>query len=176
MGLHRRVVSASVAVILCAFAPQASTRTLRARGNPSAAAVVQSFYRFHFAHDKTFTRSAITRRRRWLAPELYQLLLAEYSREERESKKHPDEVVFMEGDPFTDTQEHPTSFRIGQSLASGDAATVVVTFTWKNSSTTKHTKVDLVRRGGVWLINNLTPEDNRDLRSDLRDLRKLSDR
>src|SRR5262245_15975556 len=80
-------------------------------------ATVRSFYTFHFAHNKNFTRANVQRRRQWLSPELLKLLLNEFKREDEYSKDHPNEdfVPYMEGDPFTSSQEYPTSFQLGKS-------------------------------------------------------------
>src|SRR6266536_1398959 len=73
----------------------------------AATATVRAFYKFHFSHDQTFTPKTLVRRRKWLTPELYDLLRYEL---ERDTPK--DEPPEIEGDPFTDSQEGPTSFRI----------------------------------------------------------------
>jgi hypothetical protein len=145
-----------------------SAQTRRAVVKPSGAVeAVQSFFRFHLAHKKGFTRENIVRRRRWLTPELYRLLLGEYHREELESARHPDEVVFMEGDPFTDSQEHPDSFRVGAAVMRGSRATIPVTFYLKRA-VLKKARVEVARRGRVWLIHNMLPDDDEDLLKMLR--------
>lgn len=75
--------------------------------------VVKSFYRFHFSHDMNFQKKNVRVRKQWLSPTLFQLLINEFRREEEYAKANPKEsfVPYMEGDPFTNSQEFPTTFR-----------------------------------------------------------------
>ena len=152
-------------LVIASASPNASAQTARGNAKSSAAAAVkavQSFYSFHLAHDMGFTRENIVRRRRWLTPELYRLLLDEYHREELLSAKHPDEVVFMEGDPFTDTQEHPKTFRVGRAVSRGSWASVPVDF-YLDGHVLRKARIELSRRGRVWLIHNIFTDDDEDL-------------
>lgn len=115
----------------------------------------------------SFTRENVARRRRWLTPELYRLLLDEYHREELESAKHPDEAVYMEGDPFTDTQEHPNTFRVGQPTIRGSQAMIPVVF-FLNGHVLRKARIEVSRRGRVWLIHNIMTDDEEDLQKLLR--------
>src|SRR5437773_1260655 len=94
-GIERRRVGLPLAGAAFLFSAVAATRA----APPGPADTVRSFYRYHFAHDRGFTRAALDRRH-WLTAELYGLL-----RYERERKTAPDEVPFLDGDPFTDSQE-----------------------------------------------------------------------
>jgi len=121
-----------------------------------------------------FTRQSVRLKRRWITPELYGLLLNEFKREGEYGKAHPKEdfVPYMEGDPFTDSQEYPTSFRVGKASVSDDSAKVTVTFLWgsKNSSSQdqRNTVIELVRNQGAWVIRNIVQADGRDLLTDLK--------
>lgn len=126
----------------------------------SPASVVQAFYRFHFAHDMAFTRSALRRRVRWLAPDLLALCRAYFA-----APSPADEVPEIDGDPFTDSQEYPTSFRVGAAAVAGDTALVPVTFLWKAGDRRTVTVV-LVPRGG-WKIADLRYERGETLRGEL---------
>ena len=135
---------------------------------PSApGAAVSSFYQFHLAHDMSFTRHNVLRRQRWLSPALYKLLLNEFVREKEYSRIHPNEsfVPYMEGDPFTQSQEYPTSFRIGKSLVTGNQAVVKTVFLWDEKSSRgrdeRNVQIDLVKENGKWLIDNIIDVDNR---------------
>ena len=124
------------------------------------AAVVRAFYRFHFAHDMAFTRAALRRRERWLAPDLLALCRAYFA-----APSPADEVPEIDGDPFTDSQEYPSSFRVGEAAVAGDTALVPVTFLWKAGDRRTVTVV-LVPRGG-WKVADLRYERGDTLRGEL---------
>ncbi|HKP72057.1 MAG TPA: DUF3828 domain-containing protein [Pyrinomonadaceae bacterium] len=160
---HRICLTAAL-LVTCLASLTVPARGSRVRkSSPDAARVVQSFFDYHFAHDKNFTGANIKRRRRWLTPELYTLLLREYHREEVESAKHPDEVVFMEGDPFTNTQEFPDSFSVGRAVVNGNKATVPVIFSWRSGAASKVADIKMRKLGGLWLIQNIRPDDDESL-------------
>jgi hypothetical protein len=126
----------------------------------SPAAVVRAFYQFHFAHDMAFTRAALRRRERWLAPDLLALCRTYFA-----TPSPAGEVPEIDGDPFTDSQEYPSSFRVGAAAVTGDTALVPVTFLWKAGDRRTVTVV-LVLRGG-WKIADLRYERGETLRSEL---------
>ena len=145
-------------------------------GSPSAAqtkdprltaeGAVKSFYTFHFSHSKDSRLKNIGQRRRWLTSELDDLLLAEYQREDREQTTHPDEVPYIEGDVFTDSQEYPTTFRLGKVDTAEDRAKVTVTFIWREKTKEVDRRdevLEVVLRNGKWLINDLVSSDGRKL-------------
>lgn len=76
-----------------------------------------------------------------------------------------DEAPEIDGDPFTDSQEYPTSFRVGAAAMSGDTALVPVRFSWKSGDQRSVTVV-LVPLGG-WRIADLRYERGETLRSEL---------
>ena len=165
MNVRRSGVCFLALLFITLASPNVPAQTARGVATSTAAAAekaVQSFFRFHIARDKSFTRENIVRRRRWLTPELYRLLLDEYHREELLSEKYRDEVVFMEGDPFTDTQEHPDAFRVGRAVSRGSWAAVPVTF-FLNRHLVRRVRIELSKRGRVWLIHNILSDDGEDL-------------
>jgi len=97
---------------------------------------------------------------------LYKLLLNEFVREKEYSRTHPNEsfVPYMEGDPFTQSQEYPTSFRIGKALVTGNKADVKIIFLWDEKSSRgrdeRNVQIDLVKQNGKWLIDNIIDMDN----------------
>lgn len=164
MNTQRSRVCLIALVIICLASLQVPAQRSRGRASSQGAvAVVQSFFRYHLPEDKNFTGANIKRRRRWLTPELYRLLLAEYHREEAEYEKHPDEAVFIEGDPFTNSQEYPDSFRVGKPVVHGSQATVPITFYWANGNEPRAANVKVKRQGRVWLIHNILPAGDEDL-------------
>lgn len=140
-------------------------------GDPASSAA-RSFFRFHFAHDKGFTLRNVRQRKPWLTTELYKLLLDELKREAEESKAHPDEAPYFEGDPFTDSQESPDSFRVGKSDVNGDRAKVPVTLLWSAHTSRGRDKRDIIielsRTGNGWLISDVLNSDGKSLRDELK--------
>lgn len=107
---------------------QASAQTqTAARSQTPAIVAVRSFYTFHLAHNKDFTlRNIQQQRKRFLTPELYGLLVNEIKRQAVYSKAHPDEAPDYEGDPLTDSQEYPDSFRVGKADVTVDRLKALV--------------------------------------------------
>jgi uncharacterized protein DUF3828 len=141
---------------------------------PQDAAVraVRSFYTFHLARNKDFKPANVRLRRRFLTPELYQLLLDELKREEARSKTQPDEAPYFEGDPLTDSQEYPDSFRMGKADMSGDRAKVTVTMVWSAKTSRGRDQRDIVvevaKSGAAWLIDDIISSDGSRLQDQLK--------
>lgn len=164
----RRNLLAGVAVILLL-----GTQWPVAAGPQEAASrAVRSFYTYHLARNKDFTVRNVRLRRRWLTPELYNLLLGELKREADRSKANPDEAPYFEGDPLTDSQEYPDSFRVGKAEVSGDSAKVTVTLLWSERTSRGRDKRDIVvvvsKRGASWLINDIIDNQGSKLQDQLR--------
>ena len=167
MHLHfsRRSIS-TVAVMLALLPIHSAFSQLQTSATPEA--VVQSFYRFHFSHNMDFSRQNVQRRRQWLSPQLLGLLINEFHREDEYARAHPKEsfVPYMEGDPFTNSQEYPSSFRVGKTVVSDEKANVSVLLLWKGrgkeGGDKRNLDIQLVREGGKWVINNILNKDNGD--------------
>jgi hypothetical protein len=142
--------------------------------SPQDAAVraVRSFYTFHLARNKDFTASNVRLRRRFLTAELYKLLLAELKREAEQSKTNPDEAPYFEGDPLTNSQEYPDSFRMGKAEMSGDRVKVTVTLLWSARTSRGRDQRDIVvevaRSGASWLINDIIDNTGSRLQDELK--------
>ena len=148
-----------------------STYTLASAQTPdrsSAASAVRSFYAFHLADKKDFTAANIRLRRTWLTPEFYALFLGELKRQSEYSKAHPNEAPDFEGDPFTDSQEYPDSFRVGTVITNGGRAKAAVTFDWSAKTSrgvdSRNLTVEMIKAGAVWLINDIITSDGSSLR------------
>lgn len=164
-----RHLLAGIAVILLLGGPVAA----RAAGPQEAASqAVRSFYTYHLARNKDFTVRNVRLRRRWLTPELYNLLLGELKREADRSKANPDEAPYFEGDPLTDSQEYPDSFRVGKAEVTVDSAKVTVTLLWSERTSRGRDKRDIVvvvsKRGASWLINDIIDNQGSKLQDELR--------
>lgn len=170
-SLHK---SAILSVLLaCCFATHArAQKSTRRAPVASPRQTAQSFYRFHFAHGMDFTERNLRQRRRWLTTELYDLLREEFRKEAERAKSHPDEAPFIEGDPFTDSQEYPKSFRVGGSISSGGSSIVKVVFVWTGQvhREREEREVSVTMRwiGSRWLIGNIKSAGGEDLLTLLR--------
>jgi len=157
---------ASVFVVgtICAVAAQTP-----AQATPSGA--VKSFYTFHLAHDMGYTLKNLVVRKRFVSPELYALLAKELNRQAEYSKKHPDEAPDFEGDPFTDSQEYPNSFRVSSTVTNGNRAKVTVSLAWKltqgQGNDNRNIAVELVKSGASWLIDDIVNNEGSSLRAEL---------
>lgn len=68
-----------------------------------------------------FDAARVSRLQAWLAPSLRQAFRRWFARPPR-----PDEAPYLDGDPFTDTQEPPLSLALGELARRGEQATQVV--------------------------------------------------
>jgi hypothetical protein len=138
----------------------------------SAASAIRSFYAFHLAHNKDFTAANVRRRRPWLTPEFYGLFLKELKRQAEYSKTHPDEAPDFEGDPFTDSQEYPDSFRVGTVVTNGNRAKATLALNWSAKTSrgvdSRSLTVEMIKAGAGWLINDIVSSDGASLRNDLK--------
>ena len=167
----RRSLLTGIAVIFSCVA-QWPVGALAAGPQEAALRSVRSFYTYHLARNKDFTVRNVRLRRRWLTPELYNLLLGELKREAERSKTHPDEAPYFEGDPLTNSQEYPDSFRMGKTEVSGDRGMVTVTLLWSARTSRGRDQRDIVvevsKRGGGWLINDIIDNQGSKLQDELR--------
>lgn len=148
--------------------------------NTSPVAAVRSFYVFDRAHSQTFDRKAIDERRKWLSESLYKLFLNELKREKEYLRKNPtDKPYFGDGLPFQPIDETCTSGKrvyhkaisIKPDARDGSFATVNAIFAFPPPCTEPDKTVyniALIKRGKMWLIDNVIYEGARDLVSDLK--------
>jgi hypothetical protein len=169
-SLHKSVIF--IVLSACCLATPARAQNTRRASATSPRQAAQSFFRFHFAHGMDFTESNLRRRRRWLTAELYDLLRDEFRKEAERAKTHPDEAPFIEGDPFTDSQEYPKSFRVGDFISSGGSSVVHVVFVWPGraprESEERAVTVTMRRSGARWLVSNIKSAGGEDLLTLLR--------
>ena len=115
----------------------------------AAKAAVQQFYDFHLAHDMGFTTANLKARERFLDPELHALLAKKLA-----EPVPDDEVPDIDGDPFTDAQDTPTSFTVGDAAARGELVDVRVTFRWSETESRELT-VALAKGSSGWGISDV---------------------
>ena len=127
----------------------------------SAAASVQAFYKIHFAHNMGFSEGSVRRKKNWLTPELYTMVLTEVRK-----PGDPDVVPPIDGDPFTNSQEYPTGFTVVKTVArSKTSAETTIRFTGQDHRVT----VRLVKLESKWLIDDIVYENGETLRQLLRE-------
>jgi hypothetical protein len=148
----------------------ASAQTANSQAAPTRAA--RAFYSFHLAHNKDFTTRNLQLRKRFLTAELYGLLLKELKRQAAASKAHPDEAPYFEGDPLTDSQEYPDSFRVTKAEVNGDTAQVTVSLMWSARTSRGRDKRDIVvemtKSGSGWLIDDIVSSQGSKLTDELK--------
>jgi hypothetical protein len=119
--------------------------------------VVQQFFQFHFAHDMAFSEASVNAKQAWFTEDFYKKLIAELKKPVPKG-----EVPNTDGDPFTDSQEYPKSFKLIRSDVRGDRATVTVDFLWPDDKTT--VQVALLRTAKGWLIDDILYDKEDSLR------------
>ncbi|MFN8581139.1 MAG: DUF3828 domain-containing protein [Gemmatimonadaceae bacterium] len=123
-----------------------------------------ALYASHFAHDMGFSRRSIARKRRFLSPSLARLVEVYFRRPVPKGDAPP-----IDGDPFTDTQEYPSSFRVGEAVS--DTVTASVPVTMSVGAEQRTVRVMLKRAAGAWRVDDLAYEDGSTFRKLLRNTR-----
>lgn len=122
--------------------------------------VVRNFYDFHFSHDMGFTPEAVKQRSAWLTPEMLEACRAYFA-----IPQNPEEPPMIDGDPFTNTQEYPSSLSVGVANTKETSSRVDVTFTWKEAGVPARKAVVLLKMvGGKWLIDDIEFADRDSMR------------
>jgi len=164
------LVMGLLSVVLLVLGSPALAQTTKPED--AASRSVRSFYTYHLAHNKDFTVRNIQLRKRFLTPELYNLLLKELKRQAAASKAHPDEAPDYEGDPLTDSQEYPDSFRVAKAEMAGDVAKVTLNLQWSARTSRGVDKRDITveaTKGATgWLVNDIVNNDGTRLQEDLK--------
>jgi|SRR6516162_4682585 hypothetical protein len=121
-------------------------------------AVVQQLFADHFKSDMAFTPASIERKRNWLTPGLKAQIDTYFAR-----PSVPDEVPVIDGDPFTNAQDYPSGFTVGEATSQAESATVPVAMTIGSERWT--VKVQLVRQSSAWLVDDLVYDDGTTFRA-----------
>jgi hypothetical protein len=150
-----------LAIALCLLLPVAGVSQLSNKSSADAAATVKAFYHFHFKNRFDYSAQGLKRRQRWLDARLYQLLLAE----DKKSKSKKDEAPDLNGDPFTNSQEYPNTFRIGDTREEYGKALVEVVFVWQEKGKLideRSIEVELSKAKNLWKISNIIDKSSPD--------------
>lgn len=150
----------SVALVVALLSFFTTAVGAQQRGEPAAspAAAVTALYTCHLAHDMAFTLPGVSQRSAWLAPDLLALCRAYFAR-----PASPDEVAEIDGDPFTDSQEYPTRFRLGQVQRAGASALVPVILSWPGGEI-RTVRVHVARIRNAWLVTDVMYESGESFR------------
>jgi hypothetical protein len=138
----------------------------------AAVKTLNDFYQFHRAHKNVFNKAQLNLRKKWLTPELYQLLLREDARETREARQHPDEKPYFEGLPFTAIEEYPPpKWKMGDAKVEGDTAQIEMKYVYGKGGKDRESKwtVEMKKVNAAWLISNIIYEDGDDLLKTLKE-------
>ena len=126
--------------------------TLRpARGASTPTEVLQELLITHFTHDMAFTRASVARKNAFLSADL-RARIGRYLA----APQSPDQAPDINGDPFTDSQEYPDRFTLGQARTSAPRTTVPVNFADAHSK--RRVDYVLVSEGGGWVVDDLVDE------------------
>jgi hypothetical protein len=136
------LASIGAALGLACSRPRGSDPQADARG------VVESRYAQHFKEGQVFSPATLRAREVWFTPRFYQLMLADMS-------GPSDEVGYIDGDLFTDSQETAYRYTVGDARRSHD--TVYVNVDVQLDSTARERRrvvVAVVPAQGGWQIAN----------------------
>ena len=127
----------------------------------SPAGVVQRLLEHHFAGDMAFDSAHMAYHAPWLSARL-RARVARYLAKPSD----PNEAPAIDGDPFTDSQEHPTRFSVALGAVRGGVATVPVRFS--DGRRVRTVQYLLRRDGGAWRVDDLRYESRETLAQWLR--------
>lgn len=105
-----------------------------------------------------FTRANVQGKQIFFTPEFYKLIEHEFDRQDEFAKANPDMVPYIDGDPFTNSQEYPSGFKVGECQVTDiDSLTHVVRLFWKidEKASNKEMRVKIEKRGDVWQISDI---------------------
>lgn len=169
---RRAIVMYSILVLFLMTVGISASAGGQAPTSDPATRAVRAFYTYHLAHNKDFNVRNLQLRKRFLTAELYDLLMKQLKKQAAEAKAHPDEAPDYEGDPLTDSQEYPDSFRVGKSESSEDTAKVSVTLLWSARTSRGKDKrdiaVEVTKVGSGWLIKDIINSEGKRLTDDLK--------
>jgi hypothetical protein len=122
------------------------------------AEIVQELLVTHFTHDMGFTRESVAHKRAFLSAGL-QACIRRYLA----APQSPDEAPAINGDPFTNSQEHPDRFTLGAERSTAKGSIVPVHFA--DSHSKRRVDYVLVREGSRWVVDDLLDERRQSLRT-----------
>ena len=108
----------------------------------------QRFLEAHFSGDMGFNLNNAKTHRAWFSAQLEAAISAYFAKPLLKN-----EVPAVDGDPFTDSQEYPQRFAVGEAQLAGDVAKVSVRF---SDASNRHSVIYLLRKeNGTWQLDDL---------------------
>ena len=121
--------------------------------------VVRAFYSAHFKDFDSFG-PGLRKKEKWLSKEFLEAI---HKYNQKSAKHSGDEVEGIDGDLFTDSQDVPNSFQIGEARVNGQHADVSFSLMFgekKHVFETRRCVAKLVNEGGSWKIDNVIIEND----------------
>jgi hypothetical protein len=149
LSSNSKLVTAKLSLLFCFYFfvftfAACSVPNLEKPECTAARQAVKEFYSFHFGGEMKPSRENLRKREKFLTDELNRVLAA------------PETETTT--DYFTQTDDYPKAFRIGECAAVDENRTVfqVVLF-WKDDARSKQreVRVETVKQNGKWLINSV---------------------
>ncbi len=122
-----------------------------------ARSVVAACYKDHLRRRFGYDAASLKAKRRWFTPAVLGLVQKELAKPSK-----PDEVPYLDGDPFTHSQEPLRTMKVGAAKAAGKGIEVALHLAGEGFA--RDFKVSLVRLGAGWRIDDLTYDDGTTLR------------
>lgn len=142
-----------------AHAQAASAKPAAAKTDAAAApqAIVQALLQRHMHDDMGYTPASVARKAEWLTPDLRKHIAAGFAKPVPEGDA-PD----IDGDPFTNSQDPPTRFKLEAVKMQGSRAEVPVRFSGNGG----HERVRFLMKleQGAWQVDDLAYSDGSSLR------------
>jgi len=117
--------------------------------------VVQAFYTAHFK-DFDSVGPGLRKKERWLSKGFLGAIHSYQQWETKHTTKG--DVEGLDGDLFTDAQDEPSSFTVGEAKVNGDHADVPFTHVFADKKKVYETRkgiAKLVNEGGAWKVDNI---------------------
>ncbi len=144
-----------------------------------AAAVVQSFYKFHLSRSGIFNANEVKARKKWFTNDLNKLFQTELQCEKEYLKANPtDKPHFGDGFPFQSLDECESAgklikntYQVGAATVKAEKAKVEVKFYSPKEcggNLIDTYKAELVKSKGKWLIDDWLYSDAKTLTEDLK--------
>jgi hypothetical protein len=156
--MKKKIVVANCIATVLLLLPFAASGGQAKPADP--AATVKAFYTFHYAHKFDYSARGLLQRRKWLDDNLYKLLVAEVKKPVPKGDA-PD----LDGDPFTNSQDPPNTFRLGNTKETGNNASVEVIFVWKDKGKVveeRPVEIVLAKSQNLWKIANIISSKDAD--------------
>jgi hypothetical protein len=138
---------------------QAAVKSVALQSTSAAApqAVVQALLQRHFKEDMGFTPASVARKAEWLTAGLQQRIAAGFAK-----PTPPGDAPDIDGDPFTNSQDPPSRFKVEAARVQADRAEVPVRFSGNGDS--QRVRFILRLEQGAWRVDDVAYADGSSLR------------